>query len=163
MTDSGAGGRTDSATKLIMASPEQLYAAFADGETLMQWLPPPNMTGRSLEYQFHEGGTSRIELRYRDGTHGAGKTTGDTDISTGRFVHLVPNRKIRETVQFETDDAGLARGMTMTWTFEPRQEATDVTVMAEHVPAAIRRADHVEGLTASLENLARFVGRTDGA
>lgn len=39
MTHSHPGGRTDSTTKLIAASPKQLYAAFADGETLMQWSP----------------------------------------------------------------------------------------------------------------------------
>jgi hypothetical protein len=33
VTDSNARVRTDSATKLILASPEQLFAAFADGET----------------------------------------------------------------------------------------------------------------------------------
>jgi uncharacterized protein YndB with AHSA1/START domain len=160
MTRSQAEGRTDSATKLILASPEQLYAAFANGETLMQWLPPPAMTGRALEYQFREGGTYRIELRYRDGGHGAGKTTGDSDTSTGRFVQLVPNRRIRETVEFETDDEALAHGMTMTWTFEPRREATEVMVTAENVPEAIGREDHLEGLVASLDNLARFVART---
>jgi uncharacterized protein YndB with AHSA1/START domain len=159
MTDSRTEGRIDSATKLIVASAEELYGAFGNGETLMEWLPPPNMTGRALEYQFREGGTYRIELRYRDGSHGAGKTTADSDISTGRFIDLVPNRKIRETVEFETDEVALAPGMTMTWTFEPRGDATEVTVMAENVPAAIDRADHIEGLTASLANLARFTGR----
>jgi uncharacterized protein YndB with AHSA1/START domain len=159
MTDRRAGGRVDSATKLIAASPEQLYGAFANGEILMEWLPPPNMTGRALEYQFREGGAYRIELRYRDGSRGEGKTTGDSDISTGRFVDLVPNRRIRETVEFETNDGALAHGMTMTWTFEPRGDATEVTVKAENVPAAIGRADHIEGLTASLHNLARFIER----
>lgn len=161
VTHSRSKRRTDTVTRLIPASAEQLYAAFADGETLMQWLPPPNMTGRALDYEFREGGTYRIELRYRDGSHGAGKTTGDSDISRGRFVHLVPNLMIRETVEFETNNRELAHGMTMTWTFEPRQEATQVTVMAENVPAAIGREDHLEGLNASLENLARFAGRSD--
>ena len=161
MTDSPAAGRTDSATKVIPAPPQKLYAAFADGETLMEWLPPPKMTGRALEYQFREGGSYRIELRYRDGAHGAGKTTGDSDISTGRFVDLIPNRRIRETVEFVTNHGALGYGMTMTWTFEPRGEETEVTVAAENVPEAITREDHLAGLTASLENLARYVGRTE--
>ena len=110
MTDSPAAGRTDSATKVIPAPPQKLYAAFADGETLMEWLPPPKMTGRALEYQFREGGSYRIELRYRDGAHGAGKTTGDSDISTGRFVDLIPNRRIRETVRAGTPGEGLGDG-----------------------------------------------------
>jgi hypothetical protein len=70
----------------------------------------------------------------------------------------VPSRRIRQTVEFETDDEALAHGMTMTWTFEPRHDATEVTVTAEHVSAAIGQADHVDGLKASLENLGRFVG-----
>ena len=39
-------GRTDSAGRLILASADETYAAFSDGETLMKWMPPPNMTGR---------------------------------------------------------------------------------------------------------------------
>ena len=153
-------GRTDSVSRTISASPEKIYSAFSDGETYMKWLPPPNMTGRALEYEFEPGGRYRIELRYRDG--GAGKTTSDSDISMGRFVELSPGRRIRQTVEFESDDEALARGMTMTmtWTFEPRQQGTEVRVTAEGVPRAIRREDHLEGLTASLDNLGRFVERS---
>ena len=89
--------RTDSATRLISASAVSIYAAFGDGETYMKWLPPPNMTGRALEYLFEQGGRYRIELRYRDG--GAGKTTGDSDVSRGTFVELVPGRRIRQTAK----------------------------------------------------------------
>ena len=121
----------------------------------MKWLPPPNMMGRALEYRFEQGGRYRVELRYRDG--GAGKTTGDSDVSKGTFVELVPGRRIRQTVEFESGNEALASGMTMTWTFEPRQGGTQVTVTAEGVPPEIGREDHLEGLTASLENLARFV------
>jgi hypothetical protein len=34
-------------------------------------------------------------------------------------------------------------------------------VLADNVPDAIGQEDHLEGLAASLEGLARFVGRTD--
>ena len=121
----------------------------------MKWLPPPNMTGRALEYRFQPGGRYRVELRYRDG--GAGKTTGDSDVSKGRFVELVPGRRIRQTVEFESDDEALARGMTMTWTFEPRETGTQVTVTSDGVPPEIGREDHLKGLTGSLDNLARLV------
>jgi uncharacterized protein YndB with AHSA1/START domain len=158
MGNDHAKGRIDSASKLIPAPAEQIYAAFADGKTLMRWLPPPNMTGRALEYQFCEGGRYRIELRYRDSGQGTGKTTGDSDISSGCFMELVPGRTIRQTVEFESEDAALARAMTMTWNFVPLGEATEVTVTAQNVPAAIAEDDHLEGLNSSLGNLARFVG-----
>ena len=153
-----ATGRTDIACRVIPASAERVYAAFADGETVMRWLPPGNMTGRALAYDFRVGGAYRIELRFRDG-EGAGKTTGDSDVSKGRFIELVPGRAIRQTVEFESDDPELARGMTMAWRFEPRGGETEVTVTAAGVPAAIGKKDHLAGLNASLDNLARFVAR----
>lgn len=159
MRHRGDPGRTDTASRIIPASAEQLYGAFADGTTLMAWLPPPNMTGRALVYEFRAGGRYRIELRYRDDRSESGKTTGDSDISTGEFVDLEPNRRIRQTVEFETADPALASGMTMTWAFHPREDATEVVVTADNVPAAIGREDHLEGLNASLDNLARFVRR----
>jgi uncharacterized protein YndB with AHSA1/START domain len=79
MNDHERQGRTDRARQMIAASAEALYAAFRDGETLMQWLPPKDMTGRALAYEFKPGGHYRIELRYREG-RGSGKTTGDSDI-----------------------------------------------------------------------------------
>lgn len=152
-----AAPRTDSASRVIDASPSDIFDAFADGETLMKWMPPPGMTGRALAYRFTTGGRYRIELTYRDGGGGSGKTTGDSDISNGEFVEIVPNRLIRQTVHFESGDPALAQGMTMQWTFDPAPGGTNVTVTATDVPAAIGEADHVQGLNASLDNLAAFV------
>ena len=161
MTDENLKGRTDTASRLIHASPERIYEAFTDGSTLMHWLPPHGMTGRALEYQFEEGGHYRIELRYEDETQNAGKTTDRTDVTKGRFVGLVAGRRIRQTVEFESDDEALSREMTMTWTFDPAPQGTSVSVTAENVPLAISKEDHDEGLTSSLENLAAFVERHD--
>ena len=161
MTAENPEGRTDAASRLIHASPERIYEAFADGATLMQWLPPRGMTGRALEYQFEEGGHYRIELRYGDETQSSGKTTERTDVTKGRFVQLVAGRRIRQTVEFESDDTALSRAMTMTWTFDPAPHGTLVAVTAENVPAAIGKEDHDEGLSSSLEHLAAFVERRD--
>jgi uncharacterized protein YndB with AHSA1/START domain len=156
----GRTDRTDSVSRLIQARAEGLYAAFRDADTLMAWLPPANMTGRALEYEFRVGGRYRIELRYRDGVHQAGKTSNDSDISKGRFIELVAEQRIRQTVEFESEEGGVGSGMTMTWTFVAAGTATEVTVTAERVPAAIDRADHLKGLDSSLDNLARFAERS---
>ena len=47
---------------------------------------------------------------------GRGKTTGDTDTYHGRFVELVPDEKIVEAIEFETQDPSFAGEMTMTVT-----------------------------------------------
>ena len=158
-----AKGRTDRARRFVSAPAADVYAAFADGATLMEWLPPSNMTGRALEYNFEPGGSYRIELRYHGGQNAAAKTTKDSDISKGHFVELSPGRRIRQTVEFESGDETLARGMTMNWEFEPAASGTTVTVTAEGVPSAISKSDHIKGLTSSLENLARFVERSPHA
>jgi uncharacterized protein YndB with AHSA1/START domain len=155
--------RTDTASLVIAARPEAIYRAFADPEALMAWLPPGNMTGRALEYDFREGGRYRIELTYDEAAGpGAGKTTERTDLSAGRFLSVLPGRRIVQSVEFESAHASFAGEMVMTWTFDPLGESTRVTITAENVPAGISKADHDAGLRSSLENLARYLGGETG-
>jgi uncharacterized protein YndB with AHSA1/START domain len=155
---SASSGRTDTASMVVPATASDVYRAFASAEALMAWLPPGNMTGRALEYDFREGGRYRIELSYAaDENDGVGKTTGRTDVSSGRFVALEPDKRIVQSVEFESADASFAGEMTVSWSFESLREGTRVTVSAENVPTGITKADHDAGLRASLENLARFL------
>lgn len=126
----------------------------------MAWLPPGGMTGRALEYDFREGGRYRIELTYTGDEHGdAGKTTGRTDVTSGRFLTLEPGKRIVQSVEFESADEAFAGEMTMNWTFETVPEGAHVTVTAKNVPPGITQEDHDAGLRASLENLARFLSK----
>jgi uncharacterized protein YndB with AHSA1/START domain len=153
-----AQGRTDSASLVVAARTDAVYAAFADPAALMRWLPPGGMTGRVLEYDFREGGRYRIELTYgEDAPSAGGKTTARTDVTTGRFLSLSAGARIVQSVEFESADASFAGEMIMTWTFAPSPTGTLVTVMAENVPPGISKADHDAGLRSSLENLARHV------
>ena len=54
MGNTDASARVDSANRVIQAQPRVLYRAFADGDTLMQWLPPGDMQGRALAYDFRD-------------------------------------------------------------------------------------------------------------
>lgn len=148
-------GRTDTASRLIAASPGAVYAALIDPEALMAWLPPTGMSGRALLFEPWEGGRYRIELRYDK--HGPGKTDAGTDISSGRFLALEPGKRLTQSVEFETGDPRLAGTMIMTWSLAPAADGTTVTVTADHVPAGISAEDHAAGLSSSLGNLARFL------
>jgi len=152
--------RSDTASRVIGASPDTIYQAFAHPASLMQWLPPSGMSGRALEYNFREGGDYRIELRYEAGmSSGSGKTTNRTDVTKGRFLELAPGRRITQSVEFESSDPTFAGEMTMTWSFEPASGGAMVTVTAENVPSGISQADHNAGMRSSLDNLASFVER----
>jgi uncharacterized protein YndB with AHSA1/START domain len=159
MREPPAQGRTDSSSLVVSSRPDAVYGAFADPVALMKWLPPGNMTGRVLEYDFSEGGRYRIELTYGgDASSTGGKTTARTDVTTGRFLSLDANKRIVQSVEFESADASFAGEMIMTWTFAPLPTGTLVTVTAEGVPPGISKADHEAGFRSSLENLARYLG-----
>ena len=140
----------------MTASAEAIYAAFADPDALMAWIPPGTMTGRALEYDFRQSGRYRIELTYAEDSPTA-KTTGRTDVSTGRFLSLEPPRRIVWSVEFESTDDAFAGEMIMAWSFDPTTNGTKVTVTVENVPPGISQADHDAGLRSSLENLAKHV------
>ena len=160
MQDSAA--RIDTASLLIAAEAAEVYRAFSDPHTLLAWLPPGDMTGRILEYEFREGGRYRIELRYADHEPAeVGKTTGRTDISSGQFRALQPGKRIVQSVEFESADLAFAGEMVVTWSFEALPAGTRVTVTAENVPPGITQAEHDAGLRSSLENLARFLASTN--
>ena len=158
MSETSPVRRTDRASLEIAATPDALYAAFADAAKLMQWLPPDTMTGRALEYDFREGGRYRIALTLDDSApSNAGKTTGRTDVTHGRFLVLDPGRRIAQSVEFESADPAFSGEMLMTWSFEPSGSGTKVAITADNVPPGISEKDHDAGLRSTLENLARFV------
>lgn len=151
-------GRTDSATRLVRASPEAIYRAFMDVEALMAWLPPQGMSGRALLFEPWQGGRYRIELTLEgEGRKASGKTTERTDIAGGRFLALEPGRRIVQSVEFDSAEPAFAGTMVMTWSIDPAREGAKVTVSAAAVPSGISAADHEAGLASSLGNLARFV------
>jgi uncharacterized protein YndB with AHSA1/START domain len=153
-------GRTDSAHRVIRAPPGAIYRAFIDPDTLMEWLPPTGMHGKMLAFDPRPGGVYRMVLTRVDGGRGmAGKTTADSDVAEGRFVELVPERRIVQSATFESVDPAFAGMMTLTWTFEPVDSGTKVTITCEDVPPGISKADHDAGLKGSLANLAQLVER----
>jgi uncharacterized protein YndB with AHSA1/START domain len=121
------------------------------------WLPPEGMTGTMLAFAFREGGGYRMRLTYDEPQHAAGKTSEDADEVEVRFVKLVPDERIEEAVNFESDDPAFAGEMRISWAFTPEPGRTLVTVRCEDVPPGIRPEDHQAGLTSTLGNLAAFV------
>jgi uncharacterized protein YndB with AHSA1/START domain len=150
--------RTDRASRLIRAPLAQVYGAFVDAEALVRWLPPEGMTGEILDFDPVPGGGYRMALTYQGEAHVAGKSSEHGDVVAARFLALVPNRKIIQSAEFESDDPAFAGTMVMTWTFEAAAGgATRVAIVCDNVPGGIRKQDHDAGLKSSLANLARFV------
>lgn len=148
--------RIDTASRIIDAPVEVLYAAFTDPIAWEQWLPPADMTGSIQQFDFREGGTFRLTLTYADES-AVGKTSANEDVSEGTFVKIVPNQRLVQRIVFDSIDPTFAGDMLMTWTLEPINAGTRVTVTAENVPVGISPEDHEVGLNSTLENLKRFI------
>ena len=153
----GCMTRTDSASLLIDAAPERVFAALVDADALAQWLPPSGMTGRFERFDARPGGSYRLVLTYKEDVPGSGKATPDSDIVEARFVDVVPNVRVVQEVDFVSDDQAFAGTMTMTWEVAVEDDGTRVDITADDVPAGISPHDHAEGMASSLANLAAFV------
>lgn len=147
--------RVDTASRVIQASPETLYQAFLNPSDVMAWKAPADMTCEILVFEPRQGGTFKMSFGYKVTDHTVrGKTSEHADVFEGKFVELVPNRKIVERVVFESDDPAYAGAMTITTTFTPAPGGTEVSFRCEDVPEGIRPEDHQQGMASSLNNLA---------
>ena len=129
-----------------------------DPKSLVAWLPPKGMIARVDVFEPRQGGTYRIVLMHDEADRSApGKTSEHSDVVRGRFLELVPNKRIVQSVTFESEDPAFAGEMQMTWTLTEVPGGTDVAIRGENVPAGIRPEDHEQGFRSTLENLAAFI------
>ena len=149
--------RTDTASRLVAAPPERVFAAFVDQDALTAWLPPRGMRGSFERFDARPGGSYRMTLTYADASAAPGKATADSDIVEARFVDIVPGVRVVQAVDFVSDDPAYAGTMTMTWEVTAADAGTRVDIRAEGVPDGISAEDHAAGLTSSLANLAAYL------
>jgi uncharacterized protein YndB with AHSA1/START domain len=154
---SAGTGRTDIASRIIRASPQAIYRALLDPEAIVRWRPPAGMKAHVYAFDAREGGTFRMSFSYTDANHEVrGKTSDDADVFEGRFLELVPNGRVVEVIEFESDDPAFAGSMTVTTSLRAVDGGTEVTIHCENVPKGIRPEDHAAGMSSTLENLAAF-------
>ena len=156
-----AGERRTTVRRVIHAPRADVYRAFLDPDVVAEWLPPDGMTGHVHRFDPREGGVFRVSLTYHDvadSPAGAGgKTTEDTDTTRGRFVTLVPDERIVQVVEFDSDEPGFAGEMLITVTLADIDDGTEVTYRCENIPEGIRPEDNETGCRSSLQNLAALL------
>src|SRR5690606_11766624 len=161
MTSSSPGrrysGRTDTATLLVTASPQEVYASLTEAGALTSWLPPNGMTGEVHELDPRPGGRFRMTLGYDDARGAPGKSTDSSDVIDAHFADLVPDERVVWSVRFDSGDPAFAGVMRMTWLLDTVAGGTQVTVLAEDVPSGIGAEAHAAGLRSSLADLAAYL------
>lgn len=149
--------RTDTASRVISAPPQRVFAALIDREALEAWLPPGGMTGRFERFDPRPGGSYRLVLTYLDPDASSGKATADSDVVDVRYLDIVPGERVVQAVDFVSDDPAFSGTMTMTWAVTEASGGTRVDITAKDVPDGISAEDHAAGLASSLSNLARYL------
>ena len=149
--------RTDTASRVVAASPERTFAALVDRDALTAWLPPDGMSGRFERFDVRPGGSYRLVLTYADASAAPGKAAADSDIVEARIVDIVDGVRLVQAVDFVSDDPAFAGTMTMTWTVTATDGGTRVDIRADDVPVGISAEDHAAGLASSLANLAAYL------
>ena len=148
--------RTDHAERLIAAPLVDVFAAFTSADTLARWLPPEGATGAFEHVDLRAGGGFRMRLTFDDAEVET-KSDEDGDVVAVHIPVLDDGRLIVWEVAFESDDPRFSGTMAMHWYLSRQGGGTLVTVDAHHVPPGISAKDHIEGLNASLANLAAVV------
>jgi uncharacterized protein YndB with AHSA1/START domain len=121
----------------VNAPRERVYRALLDADAVQAWRVPAGMTSEVHTFEPWEGGAVRISLTYEEPTR-TGKTTAHTDTYHGRFVKLVPNEQVVETVEFETGDMAMQGEMTIAITLADADGGTDVGAVHDGVPPGVR-------------------------
>ena len=148
--------RSTRVSRHVKAPRARVYAALIDANAVAKWKVPDGMTCRVHEFEGREGGAIRISLTY-DGASDAGKTTAHTDTYRGRFVELVPNERVVELDEFETEDPALRGEMKITISLVDSDGGTDVLGVHEGLPPGVSIADNQAGWQSSLARLAALV------
>jgi uncharacterized protein YndB with AHSA1/START domain len=143
-------------TRHIRAPRDRVYQALLDPEAVQKWMVPDEMSSHIHSFDAREGGAFRITLTYgRPST--AGKTGPDHDSLHGRFVRLVPDTKVVQAIEFETEDPAMAGEMTVTYTLTDVEGGTYLVGVHENLPPGVSPADNELGWRMSLDKLANLV------
>ena len=143
-------------TRHVNAPRASVYRALLDARAVATWMVPDGMTCEVHAFDPREGGTFRISLTY-DAATGTGKTTAHTDSYHGRFVTLVPDERVIETVEFETTDPAMQGEMTITLTLADADGGTELLAIHDGLPPGLSPADNETGWRESLAKLAALV------
>jgi uncharacterized protein YndB with AHSA1/START domain len=117
---------------------------------------PDGMTSQVHSFDAREGGVFRISLTYDEPT-AAGKSSARSDSFHGRFVRLVPDTEVVQTVEFETDDPAMQGEMTITYSLGDAEGGTELAATHTNLPPGLSPADNELGWSMSIDKLARLV------
>jgi uncharacterized protein YndB with AHSA1/START domain len=145
-------------TQYIAAPRAVVYRALLDPVAVAIWMVPDGMTSHIHEFDAREGGGFRITLSY-DRPTGTGKSTPQSDTYHGRFRELVPDERVVQVIEFETEDPTMQGEMYVTYTLTEADGGTLLYAAHDRLPAGLSPEDNELGWRISLQKLGRLLAR----
>lgn len=128
-------------TRVIPASPEEVFHAWTDPDELEQWYCPEGGTVSGVEVDLRVGGRFRLTMNMPNGAHTA----------YGVYRVIDRPRKLSFTWNWESKDA---IGETLvTVELHPQGDATEVVFTHEGFPGTEDRDNHQQGWESCLNRL----------
>ena len=133
--------------RVLATKPDKVYRAFIEPDALAKWLPPNGFTCTVHHLDAKAGGTFKMSFR--------NFTTGGSHSFGGKYLELVPGKRLRYTDTF--DDPNLPGEMQVTVTLKNVSVGTDLNIEQAGIPDVIPAESCYLGWQESLKNLAQLV------
>ncbi|GAB2656630.1 hypothetical protein GCM10027068_40680 [Prescottella soli] len=114
------------------------------------------MTAEVHEFDARVGGRFRISLTY-DSPDRTGKSSAHTDTYHGHFAEIVPDERMVEVLEFETDDPAMWGEMRLSITLRDNGGGTELTAKHDGLPPGVDPDDNELGWAEALDRLATLV------
>ena len=133
--------------RVIKATPEKIYRAFTENNTLAFWLPPYGYLGVVHNMDVKIGGS--YKMTFINFTTGHGHSFG------GKYLEIKPNEFLKYTNIF--DEPNLSEDMTVSIWLKKVSCGTELKIIQEGIPSVIPTEMCYLGWQDSLEKLIKLV------
>jgi len=138
---------TVSLHRIIQASPEKVFRAFADPIAHATWLPPYGFICTVQQMDFKVGGN--FKMTFINFSTGNGHSFG------GEYLEILPNESIKYSDRF--DDPNLPGEMITTVSLNKVSCGTELKIVQENIPDIIPVEMCYLGWQESLDKMKRLV------
>ena len=133
--------------RVIKASPEKVYRAFAEPEALSFWMPPYGYLGVVHEMDMRTGGSYKMSF--------INFSTGSKHSFGGTYLEVKPNEFIKHSDTF--DDPNMPGEMTTSIWIRKVVCGTELKILQEGIPSFIPTEMCYLGWQESLDKLTKLV------
>jgi uncharacterized protein YndB with AHSA1/START domain len=130
-------------TREFPASPERVFDALTDAQSLSQWFGPASVTARQVSVDLKPDGAYRLEMHHDDGS---------VYPLSGSFVEIARPRRLVMTWIWGVGDYGGVETL-VSIDLEPTDEGTRLTLTHENLVDDLARERHSEGWQSSFDCL----------